>query len=82
MTTSGPALALATGIGAHFTALRAYVNISDVLELLGRHEEAVEAAREGIALAHRVGLARSLGALPATWSASAAGPKRATGQPR
>jgi hypothetical protein len=30
-------LALATGIGAHFTALRAYVNISDVLELLGRH---------------------------------------------
>jgi hypothetical protein len=40
-------LALATGIGAHFTALRAYVNISDVLELLGRHEEAVQAAREG-----------------------------------
>ena len=31
---------LATGIGAHFTALRAYVNISDVLELHGRHEEA------------------------------------------
>ena len=30
-------LALATDIGAHFTALRAYVNISDVLELLGRH---------------------------------------------
>jgi ATP/maltotriose-dependent transcriptional regulator MalT len=55
-------LALATGIGAHFTALRAYVNISDVLELLGRHEEAVQAAREGIALADRVGLARSLGA--------------------
>jgi tetratricopeptide (TPR) repeat protein len=55
-------LALATDIGAHFTALRAYVNISDVLELLGRHEEAVEAAREGIALADRVGLARSLGA--------------------
>jgi tetratricopeptide (TPR) repeat protein len=43
-------LTLATDIGAHFTALRAYVNISDVLELLGRHEEAVEAAREGIAL--------------------------------
>jgi len=55
-------LTLATDIGAHFTALRAYVNISDVLELLGRHEEAAEAAREGIALADRVGLARSLGA--------------------
>ena len=55
-------LALATDIGAHFTALRAYVNISDVLELHGRHDEAAQAAREGIALAHRVGLARSLGA--------------------
>ena len=38
------------------------MNISDVLELHGRHDEAAEAAREGIALAHRVGLARSLGA--------------------
>ena len=38
------------------------MNISDVLELLGRHEEAAEAAREGIALADRVGLARTLGA--------------------
>jgi DNA-binding CsgD family transcriptional regulator/tetratricopeptide (TPR) repeat protein len=55
-------LALATDIGAHFTALRAYVNISDVLELHGRHEEAAEAARAGIALAGRVGLARTLGA--------------------
>ncbi|HET9968667.1 MAG TPA: AAA family ATPase [Streptosporangiaceae bacterium] len=55
-------LALATGIGAHFTALRAYVNISDVLELHGRHEEAAEAARAGIDLAGRAGLARSLGA--------------------
>jgi DNA-binding CsgD family transcriptional regulator len=55
-------LALATGIGAHFTALRAYVNISDVLELHGRHEAAAEAARSGIELAGRVGLARSLGA--------------------
>jgi ATP/maltotriose-dependent transcriptional regulator MalT len=54
-------LALATGIGAHFTALRAYINISDVLELHGRHEEAAEAARAGVELAGRVGLARSLG---------------------
>jgi DNA-binding CsgD family transcriptional regulator len=36
----------------------AYVNISDVLEFLGRHDEAVQAAREGIALVGRVGLAR------------------------
>jgi DNA-binding CsgD family transcriptional regulator len=55
-------LALATDIGAHVTALRAYVNISDVLELLGRHQEAADAAREGMVLAGRVGLARSLGA--------------------
>jgi len=55
-------LALATDIGAHLIALRAYVNISDVLELLGRHQEAADAAREGMALADRVGLARSLGA--------------------
>jgi DNA-binding CsgD family transcriptional regulator len=55
-------LALATDIGAHVIALRAYVNISDVLELLGRHQEAADAAREGMALADRVGLARSLGA--------------------
>jgi DNA-binding CsgD family transcriptional regulator len=54
-------LALATGIGAHFTALRAYVNISDVLEMHGRHEDAVQAAREGMVLAGRAGLARSLG---------------------
>ena len=54
-------LALASDIGAPVTALRAYVNISDVLELVGRHDEAVQAAREGIALAGRVGLARSSG---------------------
>ena len=55
-------LALATDIGAPVTALRAYVNMSDVLEFLGRHEEAAEAAREGTTLADRVGLARTLGA--------------------
>ena len=62
LTTSGPAWPWPPDIGAPFSALRAYVNISDVLEFLGRHDEAVEAAREGIALAGRVGLARSLGA--------------------
>jgi DNA-binding CsgD family transcriptional regulator len=55
-------LALALDIGAPLGALRGYVNLSDVLEFLGRHDEAVEAARAGIALAGRVGLARSLGA--------------------
>jgi DNA-binding CsgD family transcriptional regulator len=54
-------LALAMDIGAHVSALRAYVNLSDVLEFVGRHEEAVQAAREGIALADRVGLARTWG---------------------
>ena len=55
-------MALATDIGAPATALRGYVNLSDVLELQGRHEEAVQVASEGIALADRAGLARSLGA--------------------
>ena len=55
-------LALAVDIGAPVSALRAYVNLSDVLEFTGRHEDAAEAARAGIALADRVGLARSWGA--------------------
>ena len=55
-------LALATDIGAPVIALRGYVNLSDVLEFHGRHEEAAQVAREGIELADRVGVARSLGA--------------------
>ncbi len=55
-------LALAVGLGVHLSALRGYVNLSDILEFLGRHDEAAQAAREGITLASRVGLARSLGA--------------------
>jgi DNA-binding CsgD family transcriptional regulator len=54
-------LALVDGFGAPATALRAYVNLSDVLELAGRHDEAAQAAREGMTLADRVGLARSTG---------------------
>jgi DNA-binding CsgD family transcriptional regulator len=54
-------LTLSMDIGAHVSALRAYVNLSDVLEFVGRHEEAVQAAQEGIALADRVGLAGSWG---------------------
>ena len=42
-------------------ALRAYVNLSDVLELLGRHAEAAQTAAEGIGLATRAGMTRTLG---------------------
>ena len=55
-------LALAIRLNVPAIALRGYVNLSDVLEFLGRHGEAAEAARTGMALADRVGLARSLGA--------------------
>jgi DNA-binding CsgD family transcriptional regulator/tetratricopeptide (TPR) repeat protein len=57
---SGLALALARNVPV--TALRGYVNLSDVLELRGRHAEAAEAAREGLILADRVGMVRALGA--------------------
>ena len=42
-------------------ALRAYINLSDVLELLGRHAEAAQTAAEGIELAARAGMTRTLG---------------------
>jgi DNA-binding CsgD family transcriptional regulator len=42
-------------------ALRGYVNYSDTLEMLGRHAEAAEVAGEGITLAARSGVARTLG---------------------
>jgi DNA-binding CsgD family transcriptional regulator len=42
-------------------ALRAYINLSDVLELLGRHAEAAQTAAEGIELATRTGMTRTLG---------------------
>ena len=42
-------------------ALRAYVNLSDALELLGRHAEAAQTAAEGIGLAARAGMSRTLG---------------------
>jgi len=38
------------------------VTLSDLYEALGQHEEAVAAARNGVALAQRVGLARTRGA--------------------
>ena len=42
-------------------ALRAYINLSDVLEMLGRHAAAVETAQAGTALAARAGMSRTLG---------------------
>jgi DNA-binding CsgD family transcriptional regulator/tetratricopeptide (TPR) repeat protein len=57
---SGLALALAHNVP--ITALRGYVNLSDVLELRGAHAEAAEVAREGLLLAERVGMVRALGA--------------------
>ena len=56
-------LRLATETGDHETALRAMLNISDALELLGRHEEAAETAARGLAEARRVGLRRRFGVL-------------------
>jgi DNA-binding CsgD family transcriptional regulator/tetratricopeptide (TPR) repeat protein len=42
-------------------ALRAYINLSDVLEMLGQHTAAVETAQAGTALAARAGMSRTLG---------------------
>jgi DNA-binding CsgD family transcriptional regulator len=42
-------------------ALRAYINLSDVLEFLGRHAEAAQTAAEGIKLATRAGMTRMIG---------------------
>jgi len=55
-------LALAIEIGAPASAARGYTNLSDVLEFLGRHDEAAWVAREGIALAGRAGSTRTWGA--------------------
>jgi ATP/maltotriose-dependent transcriptional regulator MalT len=54
-------LALALSLDAPSIALRGYVNLSDVLEFLGRHAEAAQATRDGIALAARAGRSRTFG---------------------
>jgi DNA-binding NarL/FixJ family response regulator len=56
---SGIALAIELDIPA--TAVRGYTNLSDVLELLGRHREAAQTASDGLKLAARAGLCRSYG---------------------
>ncbi len=54
-------LRLALDLDIPVTALRGYINLSDVLEMLGRHEEAARVAAEGRVLAAKSGLARTLG---------------------
>ena len=56
-------LKLAERHGLHDVAARGYTNLSDVLTMLGRFAEATEVARAGVALAGRIGFARSWGAL-------------------
>jgi DNA-binding CsgD family transcriptional regulator len=51
--------ALAAGDAAIIA--RAYANLSDGLELAGRHEEAVDVAADGVAAAERAGVSRGLG---------------------
>jgi len=55
-------LRLSLDDGDHQTALRGYVNLSDILESRGLHRRAADAARAGIELAERAGLSRSFGA--------------------
>jgi ATP/maltotriose-dependent transcriptional regulator MalT len=57
----GIRLALEFGVDNPWTALRGYVNYSDTLEMFGRHAEAAEVAGEGIKLAARSGVIRTLG---------------------
>lgn len=54
---------LAEALSAPALALRAYLNLSDSLEMLGRHEEAADEARRGLELAAQVGLTRHVYAL-------------------
>ena len=53
--------AIAEEIGDHDGVLRSYVNLSDQLELLRRHEEAAEEALAGLEVARRVGFIRRYG---------------------
>ncbi len=45
------------------TATRGWVNVADLLLMFGRYDEAVDAVDQGMELAERAGLARSLGAM-------------------
>jgi DNA-binding CsgD family transcriptional regulator/tetratricopeptide (TPR) repeat protein len=54
-------LRIALQISDHDEALRAYANLSDLLEARGAHQAAADTAREGLELAERVGRRRSVG---------------------
>jgi DNA-binding CsgD family transcriptional regulator/tetratricopeptide (TPR) repeat protein len=58
----GESLRLALETGDSDRALRAYIALSDLYAAAARHEEAIDVAREGVALARQVGLARTRGA--------------------
>jgi DNA-binding CsgD family transcriptional regulator len=60
------ALALATELHDDEGRMRSTVNLTDAYDALGRLEEAIAAARDGIATARAVGLASMFGALLAT----------------
>jgi ATP/maltotriose-dependent transcriptional regulator MalT len=53
-------LELAEVVGNHEMALRAHLNLSDLLEMLGRSAEAVETTGRGLELAARLGLTRNV----------------------
>ena len=53
---------LAQEAGAVMTALRGAINLSHILEMLGRSGEAAAVAEEGMAVAERSGMVRMLGA--------------------
>ena len=55
------ALTTALEVGDDEVAMRAYINLSDVLEARGSHGESAEAAAAGAAFAAEAGLARSYG---------------------
>ncbi|HEY2286713.1 MAG TPA: AAA family ATPase, partial [Streptosporangiaceae bacterium] len=52
---------LALDLGLPVIAVRGYINLSDALELLGQHQEAAQAAADGLELAVATGLSRTLG---------------------
>lgn len=54
-------LELAIACDAAVTAIRGYINFSDVLETHGRSEEAIAVASPGLELAQRTGLYRGMG---------------------
>jgi DNA-binding CsgD family transcriptional regulator/tetratricopeptide (TPR) repeat protein len=60
------ALAQALEIGSQTVAQRAYVNLSDALESLCHHQEAADAAREGLQRSAELGRGRTTGAYLAT----------------